>query len=334
MIRVDGGKIWGVSMGHIKRSLSLAEELKNKYDIIFLMQNYIDGVNYVRQFGWDVHTIPIGDNSDRTIIDFCRYHNPIKIIFDLNQFKYPTFTQYAKTKGLPVIVFDIIGFVEGEPTIIFNDSMASEHMNYNHLQCETRLCIGSKYFILPFEYGRTRKRDINPIVNNIVITMGGSDPAGLTIKILNSIIKFSFNVHYHIILGPLFDDTESVIKLSEEYSNITMYTNPRNFVEILSDADIVITAGGRTLFESSYLGIPAIILPSIEHENVTAIEYAKRTGAINLGLWNDEWTPIKMGSTMNKYMSNYKYRQSLSETSRQLIDGIGIYRIIDIINSL
>ena len=34
LIRVDGGKVWGISMGHVKRSLILAQALADKYKII------------------------------------------------------------------------------------------------------------------------------------------------------------------------------------------------------------------------------------------------------------------------------------------------------------
>ncbi len=52
-------------MGHIKRSITLATELIDTYDIVFLMQNYTDGVDYVRRLGWKVHTISVGDYSDQ-----------------------------------------------------------------------------------------------------------------------------------------------------------------------------------------------------------------------------------------------------------------------------
>lgn len=331
IFRVDGGNVWGISMGHIIRSLSLANHLKKRYKIIFLMKNYFDGVDYVKKLGWDVYTISIEDDTDETLIDFCKEQKPVKIIFDLNNFNFPFFTQYAKEIGLDVIVFDIKGNVQGEPSTIINDSIAHEHVNYHHLDKNIKLYIGPKFFLLPKEYLNKNEKKINLVAKNIVITMGGSDPAGLTIKIIKGIHSNFLNVHYHIILGPAFDNTKIIKEVSESLQNVSIYIDPPNFMNILFNADIAITAGGRTLFESAFLGIPVIILPSIEHELVTAIEYSKRTDAINLGMWDDERSPHSLFLSLRNYLNNYEKRQSISKASKNLIDGMGLFRVIDII---
>jgi len=332
LFRVDGGNVWGISIGHIKRAHYLATQLKGIYDIVFLMQNYSDGVTYVKKLGWDVHTIPVGDNSEQSIINFCKKTNPGIIIFDLVKFDYPIFTHYAKSQEICVIVFDIKGNIRGEPSIIINESFVPDLMHYDDVPAETRLYIGPDYFILPPEYLDITKPVLNHDVKNVVITMGGSDPAGLTVKILDVLRNNPYNLHYHVILGPAFKETEAVTILTKHLSNATIYKDPPNFIEILTWADIAMTSGGRTLMECSYLGIPPIVVPSIEHEELTAIEYSHLTGAINIGIWKSPESHIKLKSALTQYINNYSQRENISDSAKNMIDGKGIFRILDIIN--
>lgn len=330
IFRVDGGNVWGVSMGHVKRTLHLATELRQKYNITFLMQDYSDGVQYVQDNGWMVSTIPIGMDCSRYILDYCERINPDKIIFDLPEFNYPDFTKYARKNKIDLIVFDIKGLVKGDPSCIINDSFVSEFVQYDIVGKETKLFTGPEYFLLPRDYQVVKKPIIREEVKNVVISMGGSDPAGLTIKILSK-LPLQASLHYHVIMGPAFQHYQDIAQLCIGISNVTLYKDPQNFIDILANADIAIIAAGRTLFECSYLGLPVIIIPSIDHESSTANEYSRMTGSVNLGIWKSEETPDKLDKTMELYLNNFDLRKKMSESAKKIIDGQGISRILDII---
>jgi spore coat polysaccharide biosynthesis predicted glycosyltransferase SpsG len=332
IFRVDGGNVWGISMGHITRSLILTSKLARDYEITFLMKNYEDGVEYVKTHGWNVKTLNITDDSDQSLIDYCSDISPSIIIFDLPQFNYPLFTDYAKTHGVRVIVFDIKGRVKGNPDIIINDSFVPDLVHYNISNDLTKTYIGPDYFLLAPQYQSQKKAILKRNVSDIVITMGGSDPAGLTIKILSAIRKKPLiHLHFHVILGPAFGNCEYVKKMFYDIPFITVYVNPVNFLDILAAADIAITAAGRTLLECSYLGIPVIVVPSIEHEELTAIEFSKKTAALNIGLWNDDYSVKRIQDAIVLYSNNYEIRKTVSDSEKKLIDGCGLFRILEII---
>ncbi len=238
------------------------------------------------------------------------------------------FTRYAKEHGIRVTVFDIKGKIRGIPSVIINDSFLPDFLHYDVMTTGTRVCSGPDYFLLPQAYRKITKPVINPDVKNILITMGGSDPAGLTVKILQVLENLPSNMHYHFILGPTFKNIETVSMMSNHFLNAVVYIYPSNFMEILTNADIVITAAGRTLMECSYLGIPTIIVPSIDHEELIALQYSRLTGATNIGIWNDISSQSKLIDALIQYIETYLQRKQISDSAKKIIDGNGLFRIL------
>ena len=92
---------------------------------------------------------------------------------------------------------------------------------------------------------------------------------------------------------------------------------------------MVITAGGRTLYECSYMGCPILVVPSIEHEEKTAKKYNELTGCSNIGLWNSG-SDQKIQNEIYKY-EDFDFRKRLSALGQNLIDDKACSRIMDII---
>lgn len=328
LFRVDGGKVWGTSMGHVKRALLLAENLRNKYDIVFIMKDYKDGVDFVKKNDFEVVTISTDDNSDETLIELCEKYKPLKLIVDLKSCPYSRLFEYAHSKGINTIVFDVDGKFSSASDILINDSFVKEFTEYAGLPENTKKYLGPKYFVM--------EEMSNPIfvlgqVRDIMITMGGSDPAGLTVKIVRSISENIASHRFNIVLGPLFTERAKVRNMTKAISLMKVYDSPDDFMGLLGRQDIVITAAGRTLYECAFLGKPVITVPSIEHEETTAREYSSITGSTDIGLWEDSVSPGKLLGALKAYCDKTSLRKVVSEKSRGLIDGRGLGRVLEII---
>lgn len=329
LFRVDGGRVFGISMGHIKRCLLLASALANKYKIVFIMKEYSDGVDFVKRQGIVVEPIGIDDDSDETLIRFCEAHFPEKIFFDLRSNTYRAFFEYAKARKIQTIVFDIVGKCSGKPDILINDSFVKELALYPHLDDKTRLYTGPNYFfmdVMPEFF------PIKEDVRDIMVTQGGSDPTGLTINVLRCIKSSNFQYTINVVLGPLFTDRKALDDIIDNDSRIKIYENPADFLHLLSRQDIVITAAGRTLYECASAGRPVIVTPSIEHEAVIGAEYARLTGCFNIGPWHDSESPSMIVNALSAYRDSYSLRNYVSERGREIFDGNALQRIIALIN--
>jgi UDP-2,4-diacetamido-2,4,6-trideoxy-beta-L-altropyranose hydrolase len=330
IFRVDGGKVWGISSGHIKRSTILASDLKDQFDILFVMKNYQDGTDLIRKHNFCVLTINVDDEYDETFIDICKNYSPIMVIFDLYHNPYSSFFKYARNNNIITIVFDILGRFTGSANAIINDSFVSTFISYPDNQAATKLYLGPKYFMLPKSPASS---PLNNMVNNIMITMGGSDPAGLTVKIINSLKDNEYDFGINVILGPLFQDKESIYELIKQINVAKIIANPPDLMDIINNQDFVICSAGRTLYECAYLGRPIIIAPTIEHEEVTAAAYSQKTGCINIGIWDERLSPRRLREAVKEYANDLPMRQAISSAGKHIVDKFGNKRVLNIIKS-
>lgn len=320
--------MWGTSMGHIKRAVLLSENLSNRYDVVFIMKNYPDGVDFVSKRGFTVSTICIDDNDDRTLIDLCEKYRAEKLLIDLHTCSYSPLFEYTCLKNIMTIVFDIAGKFSGDADILINDTFVKEFVAYPELSNRTKKYLGPKFFVM-----EDCAKPIPPRkkIKDIFITMGGSDPAGLTVKILGSMPEIFFSFNINVVLGPLFTEHRAVRTVTDSRASVHVYENPPDFLELLSRQDVVVTAAGRTLYECAFLGKSVITVPSIEHEETISREYSNLTGSIDIGQWKDGESPKRLAEALNLYESDTGIRQSIFEKSRSLVDGIGLKRVLEII---
>lgn len=325
LFRVDGGKVWGISLGHVKRSLVLASALSHAGKVLFIMKNYPDGVEYVKNSGFEVIPIEKENNSDETIIVICEKLKPTKLFFDLIKNPYTTIFDYCRDTKIQTVVLDSLGNFTRSPDFLINDTIVKSFAEYPAISNLTKLLIGPQYFIIDSNIHPVAPK---PTVENILLTMGGSDPAGLTVKILRSIADHLTKYKLNVVLGPLFTEHEKVYEIAKAHGNIVVQQDPDNFIGLMSRQDVIITAGGRTLYECAYLGKPVLIIPSIEHEALMAAAYAKATGSLFLPVWEDAVSGHRVSEALNYYSNNYSIRKAIFQSSIKMVDGNGVERIL------
>ena len=125
--------------------------------------------------------------------------------------------------------------------------------NKNNLDGK-KILKGVEYLILNDEIDRYRKSRFE--INNILVTLGGSDTYGVTIKVLKLLKRYNIKATIHI--GPSFKHQEEVHKeLTDDYKIITYVPS---LIEEFSKYGLAITGGGVTPFEANASGLPCIII--------------------------------------------------------------------------
>ena len=281
LFRTDGGSIRGLSFGHLKRSLALAKEFETNFGahIRFLSRNYADGVDLLRAekmafslFRSD--SDPAGELHvlNKEIDTF----SPDMLIVDLPYDYVDEDYFLGIEKKCRAIFVDDSRFISPRVDIVWNSSILAEERVPRH--SGTEYLLGTKYLVFP----STGIEEDSPgkLLNRITITFGGSDPSGLTKKVLMALNErvYPKKLLFNVILGPGYKDQESIKKLCQESENrISLFVNPENIYQMFLSSRLVICAGGRTPYELLKLKIPFFALASIRHE-VEPVEILKERG--------------------------------------------------------
>jgi spore coat polysaccharide biosynthesis predicted glycosyltransferase SpsG len=170
--------------------------------------------------------------------------------------------------GIKLITFDDRGS-GSEITDINFFGLAFEGLN--ELKGK-KVLTGLKYLVLNKEIEKYRK--IRKSINKIVVTLGGSDTYGVTLKAVKILKKI--NKSATVIIGPLFEHVHELEKLTNERFQIK--SNCNSLIEEFSNYDLAITGGGITPFEANASGLPCIIIAN-EIFEIPNARYLEKSGS-------------------------------------------------------
>ena len=312
LFRVDAGNKRGLSFGHAARCVLLASVVKEIYkaDVLFLMRDYSEGTRYVTKSGFSVETIDICKTSDieesKYITEIFNKFEPTSMIVDLPySSNHASEYKYYREQGVNLIYLDDSRFNCPDVDIYLNSSIHAPKMGKAMIKknkANAKMLLGIDYFI--FDETLIKECDFDSKDEfNIVITFGGADPTGLTLKVLEVLsVKNWKGIAFYPILGPGFDKSDEVGKIIKEGSNIRWpIKNPKNISPYLNSSDFVICAGGRTMYELLYLKKEFLPIASTKYE-AEAIKELNEKGLIDSRLtkWEAKEFILKLDKLIKK----------------------------------
>lgn len=269
--RVDAGRVKGLSFGHLARCHIISKALKKYWNVetLFIMKDYDDGVRHAGALGETV--LPVIDDDLHWFT-----HASGSLIFDLPDGPSSNALAAAKKKGLWTIVIDDNNNRVPWADIVLNSSILAHPSSYPK---EALLLLGPEYLILDecFECSSPKVKEQTDVLE-ILMTFGGSDPTGLTLKVLKSLRTRKYpKFRFKVVLGPGFLAHSEVIRVAADSPCfIQVLDNPSSLQPLLCDCDLVVCAGGRTLYEATALGLPTIAIATAEHEALTVRAFEQK----------------------------------------------------------
>jgi spore coat polysaccharide biosynthesis predicted glycosyltransferase SpsG len=105
------------------------------------------------------------------------------------------------------------------------------------------------------------------------------------------------------------------------------------FHALLAAADLAILAGGLSLYESAFLGVPALCIALREHQRATALKL-EAAGACRLAGMLEQLTPASMAPKLASLLRSADLRGRMAAKGMLLFDGQGLRRTAEAILSL
>lgn len=295
-----------IGLGHIKRSLILAEEL--------LCQNV-----FVQYFSYENDRI-----ADKLILQKCLLtHCELKDVKDVSylinsihsnekkgvtpllyidsddrSFYAASFQKKIVDAGIKLMYATLYNEYYYYAHILLNQNILATIQNFQTEEYTQRL-LGPNFFL--WGKGAKNMRVKNNYVKDggmkIFINFGNADPNDLTsrmIRVLNKeLTHFSEII---VVVGSLYENWGIVKRVVQEKdsSKYKLFRNPSNIFELMSQSDVAICSMGMTFWELTYQNIPAMILSgSIRERKVCDFmksqSYAFKLGDFNNENWEEDW---------------------------------------------
>lgn len=206
-----------------------------------------------------------------------------------------------------------------------------------------QLCIGAEYCLVSDTFLKLRLESLQSReklssdtfkVLNVLITMGGSDINNITTKILHALaqLKNASSLSLTIVMGSLCPYIEEVKAEAKAFSfhKLSLIVDAKNMAELMTEADICISAAGSILWEACVLGLPTLALITADNQKRIASELSEQ-GAIYLLGEASALMERELSQQFNQLIVDSQQLSQLSYRSAQICDGLGAERAVEVL---
>ena len=333
VIRADANARIGT--GHLMRCLALAQGWKSQggqalfitacesdslcqrlsdesFQVVRLEQSYPDSAD------WEITSQVLTAHSDAWVV-LDGYH------FDA------AYQCQIKETGHRLLVIDDMAHLDHYyADIVLNQNINAERLRY---ACEpyTHLLLGTRYVLLRSEFlaWRGRLEGIHEVARKVLVTLGGSDPDNVTLKIIQSIQHAQVDgLRIAVVAGadnPHYEELQSAAR--DSHLAIHLRKNVANMPELMAWADVAVAAGGSTTWELAFMGLPAVVLELATNQQSITAGLSEAGIVLNLG-WHTEASIVQVADTLVGLLGDLCLRRQMSQRGRELVDGLGSERVV------
>ncbi len=328
LIRADASLVFG--SGHVMRCLTLADQLRTKgMTVAFVCRNVPGGMfDLLSARGYQTvaiegncsqqldaqETIHVAgqlfpDGLDWIVVD----HYELDVVWESR----------LRAHTCKLLVIDDLANRYHDCDLLLDQNYYRDlDQRYKGLvpeQCITLL--GQSYLLLRPEFvaERQRLRDRDGVVRRIMVFFGGSDSTNQTKKTIEALRLLNrSDLHVDIVIGSVNPCRNEIERLCAITENLTFHCQVSNMAELISSVDLAVGAGGSSMWERCFLGLPALTVVFAANQEKTTEDVAE-TGAIKYLGWADRIASVDYASAINEMITNPQEVLNISCAARKLI---------------
>jgi UDP-2,4-diacetamido-2,4,6-trideoxy-beta-L-altropyranose hydrolase len=312
LIRADASVAIGT--GHVMRCLAISQAWKEAGGAVtFVMSESAAAMEErLRSQGFALAQLDAKSGSGldaERLVALARSHDPAWVVVDGYDFG-ADYQRALKRAQLKILFIDDNGGLETYAAdFVLNHNLHARESLYNNREIDTQLLLGTKYALLRREFvSASARSDPSPVACKLLVTMGGSDPTNVTLRVMEAIEQVEIeNLEVMVVTGgsnPHFASVAECVAQSNQHCRVL--SNVANMQPVISWADLAISAAGGACWEFCALGLPSILLAVADNQ-----------------LPNAEMTRL-----ITRVANSLSEREALSHTARSLVDGKGAARVV------
>lgn len=331
LLRCDGNA--EIGLGHITRCIALAKQFRKESDIevVFAMRNSQLGGRIVEENDFKVIAFSDDDLSTFKYVKwFKETAERVKadtIILDIRDDLPRETIRQMRSEGYLMVTIDDPSERRLECDLAFYPPVPQvDRMEWSNFQ--GTLYKGWEWVILRNEFSARCIKAKNE-VPHILITMGGSDPAGLTLKAVKALETINSSFDVSIVVGRGFKHQAQLQALIQSTKReYRVLTDIRNMACVMAKSDIAVISFGITAYEVAAMGVPAIYLCLTPDHAESATLFEDHSIGLNLGYF-ETVSNQQIADAIRRYIDIFPL-----EIPNPPIDGLGARRIVNIVNRL
>lgn len=263
-IRADGNS--QIGLGHIHRTLALANYLKDYFSIRF----------YLYQADKLVTDLILGHSFQHINLSAGDYNQPENfmkelkdcsiVVLDGYEFK-TTYQKAIKSNGYKLVVIDDLNEWLNVADVVINHAYTGTSSAYN-ISEHSILLSGLKYAIIKQELLNEKRHITKSSNSKILVCIGGTDPDNYSERIINNLLNGT-DKEISLLTYPLNKQFKRLQELSEANNKrLTLYhsLNTQELIQLIQSNDIAILQPSNIALEAAAIGIYIGLIQTAENQ--------------------------------------------------------------------
>ncbi|MGY4503287.1 UDP-2,4-diacetamido-2,4,6-trideoxy-beta-L-altropyranose hydrolase [Bradyrhizobium sp. GM24.11] len=193
-----------------------------------------------------------------------------------------------------------------------------------------RFLVGPKYALVRSDILALRRRAMEPRrdreVANILLTFGATDPAGLTLRLMEAVGKaFPEHITITIALSSRARDIEAIRSRIAVSGRIRLLIDA-DMGEVIAASDVAVGAGGVGAFERAALGLPGVVVAAVENQRGVARLLVDAKASLDGGGPDQDLVP-RVVRQLAMLVNDVALRRDMAAAAALLVDGRAANRI-------
>jgi UDP-2,4-diacetamido-2,4,6-trideoxy-beta-L-altropyranose hydrolase len=209
--------------------------------------------------------------------------------------------------------------------VVMNGAPHAQGLSYPQ-QEGVRYWLGPQYALLRRPFWNVGTKLIRGQLEQLLITLGGSDPRSVTGRLVERLVKAFPQLEKWVVVGADCHGAAAIRSVADSRTHLVEQADAAQMLQLMLQADLAISAGGQTLHELARVGTPTLMLGVAENQRQAIGDYAQRGLMDWIGWWDDGAWPDQMVIAINR-MVDPLLRGQKSESLRRLFDGQGARRV-------
>lgn len=232
-----------------------------------------------------------------------------------------------------LMVIDDLADRSHECDLLIDQNLGRQGEDYKKLvSSDCQVLAGPRYALLRPEFSELRayslQRRLQPVLRNILITMGGVDKPNATSLVLQTLkhCRLPADCRISVVMGQQAPWLSQVQALAQELPWPTeVLVNIDDMAQRMADSDLAIGAAGGTSWERCCLGLPAVMIVLADNQESGAHALQKMGAAHLLGRLDE--VEMQLPIVINELVSPQRLHD-MSHAAAELIDGLGVERVL------
>jgi len=330
VFRADANSTIGT--GHYMRSLSLAISWRDSGQRACMAGDAPESlVDRARSAGIEHFSIaPTSNDVDRDEVLAVGDKVAADVVcVDGYQFD-PDYIGLVRESGRPIVEFsDGLIWSDYQSDLLLDQNLGAESRQY---VCApwTKQLLGVRYACLAPQFSRQADSIVTTpeTVENILVSLGGADPKGVTSFVLSTLFELVNRPRIVVLVGASNPRVQSIVDLVGERENVEIVRDSQNVSALMEDSDLAIAAAGSTSWELAAMGVPALLVTIADNQIEIASKLDEAGVAINLGPF-EGLSGERLFTILTEVIQDSGRRGGMSRKGRELVDGGGASRVVD-----